>query len=187
MLKKIAIALVVIVALILALAATRPDTFSVERRISIAAPPAKVMPLLADFHSWQSWSPWERLDPNMQRTFSGPASGQGAVYEWTGNSDVGRGRMEITEYTPPSKVVIRLEFREPLAVTNMTTFALAPTATGTDVSWTMNGPMLFVSKIMSVFMSMDTLIGKDFERGLATLKSVAEQPASASPAQTPAN
>ncbi len=179
MIKKIAIALVVIIALILALAATRPDSFAVERRITIKAPPDKVMGLIGDFRNWKSWSPWEHLDPNMQRTFSGAASGQGAVYEWTGNSDVGRGRMEITDYAPPSKAVIRLAFMEPMAVTNTTTFTLVPRGDSTDVVWTMQGPMLFVSKVMSVFMSMDTLIGRDFERGLANLKTAAEQTAPA--------
>lgn len=175
MLKKIAIVLVVVLALIMALAATRPDSFSVERRISIKAPPEKVMPLLADFRNWQSWSPWERLDPNMTRTFSGPASGLGAVYEWSGNSDVGRGRMEIIEYTPPSKTAIKLQFIEPMAITNTTTFALLPQAGGTDVVWTMAGPMPFMSKVMSVFMSMDTMVGRDFERGLVQLKAAAEK------------
>ena len=187
MLKKIAIALAVILALILALAATRPDSFSVERRIAIKAPPEKIMALIGDFHRWASWSPWEHLDPNMQRTFSGADSGKGAVYEWQGNSDVGRGRMEITDYAAPSTAVIRLEFKEPMAVTNVTTFTLTPRGDSTDVAWTMNGPMPFVSKVMSVFMSMDTLIGRDFERGLVKLKTVAEQPAAVAPAQPAAD
>lgn len=175
MLKKIAIVLVVIFALIMALAATRPDTFSVERRVTIKAPPEKIMPLLADFRNWQRWSPWERLDPNMQRTFSGPASGLGAAYAWTGNSDVGQGRMEIIEYTPPAKTAIKLQFIKPMAITNTTTFALSPQGDSTEVVWTMAGPMPFLSKVMSVFMSMDTMVGRDFERGLAQLKAAAEK------------
>lgn len=175
MLKKIAIVLVVIFALIVALAATRPDTFSVERRVTIKAPPEKIMPLLADFRNWQRWSPWERLDPNMQRTFSGPASGLGAAYAWTGNSDVGQGRMEIIEYTPPATTAIKLQFIKPMAITNTTTFALAPQGDSTEVVWTMAGPMPFLSKVMSVFMSMDTMVGRDFERGLAQLKAAAEK------------
>ena len=175
MLKKIAIAIVVILLLIMALAATRPDSFRVERSISIKAPPEKIAPLIADFHNWQSWSPWENLDPNMQRTFSGAASGKGAVYEWQGNSDVGRGRMEVTEHTPPTRTVIALQFMEPIASTNITTFALTPQGLDTRLTWSMTGPMPFVSKVMSVFMSMDTLIGRDFEKGLAKLKTVAEK------------
>lgn len=177
MLKKIVIVLAVIVALIVALALSRPDTFAVERRIAIQAPPEKVMGLVADFRQWPQWSPWEKLDPNMQRTFTGAASGRGAVYEWTGNSDVGRGRMEIIDYTPPTNAVIKLQFIEPFAVTNTTTFALAPQASGagTDVVWSMTGPMPFVSKLMSVFISMDTMIGRDFERGLTQLKAAAEK------------
>lgn len=175
MLKKILLVLAIVLALIVALALTRPDTFTVERRIAIKAPPDKIMALVADFHQWPQWSPWEKLDPNMQRTFSGAPSGRGAIYEWTGNSDVGRGRMEITDYTPPSKAVIALQFIEPLAVTNSTTFALTPQPAGTDVVWTMTGPMPFVSKVMSVFVSMDTIIGRDFERGLQQLKAAAEK------------
>lgn len=175
MLKKIAIALAVVLALIIALALTKPDSFTVERRITVNAAPEKIMAQLADFRNWKNWSPWEHLDPAMQRTFSGPASGKGAIYEWTGNSDVGRGRMEITGYAPPSRAVIQLEFKEPVAVTNTTTFALNRANGSTEVVWTMNGPMPFISKLMSVFMSMDTMVGRDFERGLAKLKTVAEQ------------
>lgn len=184
MLKKIGIALVVILGLIVALAATRPDSFTVERRMTIKAPAANVMALIGDFRNWKNWSPWEHLDPNMQRTFSGPASGKGALYEWVGNSDVANGRMDITDYAAPSKAVIRLQFVEPLAVTYTTTFALTPRGDTTEVSWTMSGPMLFVSKIMSVFMSMDTLIGRDFERGLSKLKAVCEQQTVALPKQS---
>ncbi|QYF92447.1 SRPBCC family protein [Massilia sp. PAMC28688] len=175
MLKKIAIALVLILTLIVALALTRPDSFTVERRIIVNAPPEKIMALVADFRNWQSWSPWEQLDPAMQRTFAGPASGKGAIYEWSGNSDVGRGRMEIIEFAPPSRAVIELAFKEPMAVTNMTTFAMHGANGSTEVVWTMSGPMPFVSKVMSVFMSMDTLIGRDFERGLVRLKTAAER------------
>lgn len=175
MLKKIALAIVVILLLIMAIAATRPDSFTVERSISIKAPPEKIMSLIADFHNWKSWSPWEHLDPDMKRTFSGAPSGKGAIYEWTGNSDVGRGRMEVTEHVPPSKAVIALQFMEPIASTNMTTFALTPEGDTTKVTWTMNGPMPFMTKVVSVFASMDTLVGKDFDKGLARMKTVAEK------------
>lgn len=175
MLKKLVIAVVVILAVIAGLAAMQPDTFTVTRSITIKAPPEKIIPLVNDFRNWQSWSPWEHLDPNMQRTFSGAASGTGAVYAWQGNSDVGKGRMEITGQELPFKVTVKLEFIEPIASTNITDFTLVPKGELTTVNWTMNGPMMYLTKIMSVFTSMDKMIGKDFEKGLAQLKAVAEK------------
>lgn len=175
MLKKLVIAVVVILAVIAGLAAMQPDTFTVTRSITIKAPPEKIIPLVNDFRNWQSWSPWEKLDPNMQRTFSGADSGTGAVYAWQGNSDVGKGRMEITGQELPFKVTVKLEFIEPIASTNITDFALVPKGELTTVNWTMNGPMMYITKIMSVFTSMDKMIGKDFEKGLAQLKAVAEK------------
>lgn len=175
MLKKLVIAVVVILAVIAGLAAMQPDTFTVTRSITIKAPPEKIIPLVNDFRNWQSWSPWENLDPNMQRTFSGAASGTGAVYAWQGNSDVGKGRMEIIGQELPFKVTVKLEFIEPIASTNITDFALVPKGELTTVNWTMNGPMMYLTKIMSVFTSMDKMIGKDFEKGLAQLKAVAEK------------
>lgn len=159
---------------ILGMAAMQPDSFSVSRSLAIKAPPEKILGLVGDFRQWQSWSPWERLDPAMQRVHSGAPSGKGALYAWSGNDDVGAGKMEITELTPPSKVVIKLDFIKPFESSNITEFTLAPRDGQTEVSWTMSGPMPFISKIMSVFISMDRLIGKDFEKGLANLKAVAE-------------
>lgn len=175
MLKKIAIGLVIIIGLILALAATKPDSFSMQRSITIKAPPEKIMALIVDFHHWPAWSPWEKLDPGMQRTFSGASNGKGAVYAWTGNSDVGQGRMEITDYVAPTSTTIKLEFIEPVAMTNMTQFALTPQGDHTNVTWTMNGPMPFITKVMSVFTSMDAMVGRDFEKGLSQLKAAAEK------------
>jgi hypothetical protein len=175
MLKKIAIGLVAAIAIVLGLAAIKPDTFTVQRSIAIKAPPEKIMPLISDFHQWTSWSPWEALDPAMQRTYSGAASGKGAVYNWKGNSDVGEGRMEITDLAAPSKLAIKLDFLEPFASSNVTEFVLAPQGDITTVTWTMTGPMPFISKVMTVFASMDKMIGPDFERGLAKMKSVAEK------------
>jgi hypothetical protein len=175
MLKKIAIGLAVIIVLILGLAATKPDTFSVQRSATIKAPPEKIMPLISDFHNWPAWSPWEKLDPNMQRTLTGAPNGKGAIYEWQGNSDVGRGRMEITDYAAPNSVTIKLDFLEPMAMSNMTQFVLTPQGESTNVTWNMNGPMPFISKIMSVFVSMDKMVGKDFEKGLTQLKAASEK------------
>ena len=175
MLKKIAIGLVIIIALILGLAATKPDNFTVQRVTTIKAPPEKIMALVSDFHNWQTWSPWEKLDPNMQRTFSGAANGKGALYEWTGNLDVGRGRMEITDYAAPTSVTIKLDFIEPIAMSNMMQFVLTAQGENTTVTWNMNGPMPFMTKVMSVFSSMDAMVGPDFEKGLAQLKAAAEK------------
>ena len=175
MLKKIAIAVIVIFAVIAGMAMMQPDTFTVTRSIAIKAPPEKIIPLVNDFHNWQSWSPWENLDPAMQRTFTGPNSGTGAVYAWNGNSDVGQGRMEITGQQLPSNVTIKLDFIEPMASSNVTEFTLVPQGDTTTVNWSMKGPMMFVTKIMSVFTSMDKMIGNDFEKGLAKMKAVAEK------------
>ena len=175
MLKIIATVVVVLIAAVLGMAATKPDTFRVQRATSIKAPPEKVFALINDFHNWGQWSPWEKLDPALNRTYSGPASGKGAVYEWTGNSKVGAGRMEITEPTPSSKVLIKLDFIKPFEGHNMADFTLEPQGDTTNLSWAMYGPTPFVSKVMQVFISMDSLIGKDFEAGLANLKAAAEK------------
>lgn len=175
MLKKIAIGAAAILAIILVMAAMQPDSFAVTRSVTVNATPEKIAPLLADFHNWPRWSPWEKLDPNMQRTFSGAPSGKGAVYSWQGNSDVGSGRMEITDVALPQKVTIKLEFKEPMESSSVTEFTLQPQSSATAVTWNMTGPMPFISKIMSVFMSMDKMIGKDFEKGLAQLKTEAEK------------
>jgi hypothetical protein len=175
MLKKIALGVIVILVIIVGLAAMKPDTFSVKRVASIKAPPEKIAALITDFHQWSSWSPWEHLDPKMTRTFSGAPSGKGAIYEWEGNKDVGKGRMEITDATTPIKTVIRLDFLQPLESHNTTEFTLLPQGETTTVSWNMSGPMLFVSKLMSVFVNMDAMIGKDLEKGLSNLKTAAEK------------
>ncbi len=175
MIKKIALALLAIVAIILGYAATLPDTFAVQRSITIKAPPEKIMPLVADFHNWRSWSPWEELDPAMQRTFAGAPSGKGAIYSWKGNSDVGEGRMEIVELTTPTAAKIKLDFIEPIASSNVTSFILTPEGDSTRVVWDTSGPMHYVTKVMNVFISMDKMIGPDFERGLAKMKTVAEK------------
>ena len=174
MLKKIGLALVLLIAALLIFAATRPDSFSVERRIVIQAPPEKIQPLIADFHRWADWSPWEKLDPAMQRTFGGPPAGVGATYGWQGNKDVGRGRMEV-KAAAPDKVSIQLDFIEPFEAHNTADFLLAPKDGGTEVRWVMFGPSTFVTKLMGVFVSMDAMIGKDFEQGLANLKALAER------------
>lgn len=174
MLKIIVIVLIILVAAVLAIAMTKPDSFRVERKIGIKSSPNKIFPLIDDFHNWSSWSPWERMDPAMRRTHSGAASGQGAVYEWEGNSKVGKGRMEITEASP-SKVTIKLDFLKPFEGHNVAEFTLEPQSDSTSVTWAMYGPAPFFSKVMQVFVSMDKMIGKDFDSGLANLKAIAEK------------
>ena len=171
----IAAVLVVAIVGVLALATTKPATFRVMREATIAAPPERVFALLNDFHAWEQWSPWAALDPAMTLTYSGPVSGVGAVYEWLGNKAVGQGRMEILESTPPRAVTIQLDFLKPFEAHNTTVFTLTPSAGGTQVQWAMFGPNTFMGKVMSVFISMDQMIGKDFEKGLATMKGVAER------------
>lgn len=176
MIKKILGTLALLLVLLLTFAATRPDSFRVERSTTIKAPPEKVFAYFNDFQKFGAWSPWEKLDPAMQRTFSGAATGVGAVYAWTGNDDVGAGRMEIKSVVPNAKVTIQLDFLKPFESSNTTDYILQPAADGTTtVRWVMYGPMPYVSKLMGVFVSMDSLIGKDFEQGLANLKAVAEK------------
>jgi len=175
MLTKILVVLLVVVAGFLAYASTRPDTLRVQRSATIKAPPDKIFPLITDLRRWSVWSPWEKKDPAMKRTFGGADSGQGAVYAWQGNSDVGEGRMEIVEATPPSKVAIQLDFIKPLEGHNVAEFTLKPKGDATDVTWVMYGPTPFIGKVLGVFMNMDAMIGSDFEAGLASLKAAAEK------------
>ncbi|MEY4882553.1 MAG: hypothetical protein RIS34_407 [Pseudomonadota bacterium] len=175
MLKTIAIILVIAILALLAFAATRPDSFRVQRQTSITAPPDKIFALVNDFHNWASWSPWEKLDPEMKRSFSGTPSGKGTVYEWAGTGKVGAGRMEILDAPPPSKVVIKLDFLKPFEGHNTAEFTLQPQGDATQLTWVMYGPAPFISKLMGVFFNMDKLIGTDFETGLANLKRVAEK------------
>lgn len=175
MLKKIAVTVVVLVAALLLFATTKPDTFMVQRTTTIKAPPERIFPLINDFSNWGQWSPWEKLDTAMTRSYSGPTSGVGAVYAWSGNKDVGSGRMEITESVPFSKVTLALDFLTPFESHNVTDFALVPSGDSTTVTWTMRGPNLYIGKVMSIFVSMDKMIGKDFVAGLANLKAATEQ------------
>jgi carbon monoxide dehydrogenase subunit G len=173
-LKIIAIIVVLAVVVVLVLASRKPDHFRVQRSASIAAPPERIFPLINDFHRWGAWSPYEHKDPDMKRTFSGPGSGRGSTYEWTGNSNIGSGRMEIVESSAPSRVAIQLDFLKPFDAHNMATFTMEPAGRGTNVTWAMDGPTPFVGKIMHVFFNMDRMVGTDFEAGLANLKTAAE-------------
>jgi Polyketide cyclase / dehydrase and lipid transport len=175
----IALALAIIIALVLILAATKPDTFRVERAAIVNAPAERLFPLISDFHQWLNWSPWEGRDPALKRSYSGAERGKGAVYAWDGNKNVGAGRMEILEASPPSnspsKVVIKLDFIKPFEGHNTAEFTMLPQGGATNVTWVMHGPAPFLSKLMQVFMNMDRMIGKDFETGLANLKTITEK------------
>ena len=177
--KRILMLLLIVVVGFLLFVASRPAEFRVTRSASVSASPGVVYAQLADFHNWAAWSPWEHIDPAMTKSFSGAPSGVGAMYDWTGNDKVGQGRMTITDTTPDQKVAIKLEFLKPFQATNVTTFNLTPDASGTHVEWSMEGRNNFLSKAMCLFMPMDKMVGGDFERGLASLKSVAEKGGSA--------
>jgi uncharacterized protein YndB with AHSA1/START domain len=175
MLKWIGLVVVVAVAIVLVLAANRPGTFRVERTLRIQAPPEKVQGYIEDFHLWPQWSPFEKLDPAMQRTFSGAEKGRGAQYAWEGNGKAGAGHMEILESDPGSRVTISLDFLKPFKANNTAEFTLVPRDGGTEVTWAMFGPVPFVAKIMHLFIDVDSMVGKDFEAGLANLKALAEK------------
>jgi hypothetical protein len=175
MLKTIALVIVVAIAGVLIFAATKPDTFAVQRSTSIKAPPDRIFPLINDFKRWDAWSPWEKKDPAMKRSYGPTTSGKGAHYAWEGNNDVGQGSMDITESVPPSKVALKLDFVKPFEGHNVVEFTLVPRGESTDVTWSMSGPAPFMSKVMQVFVNMDRMIGKDFEAGLASLKAAAEK------------
>ena len=174
MIKIILIAVVALIAAVLALASTRPSSFRVERSIRISAPPEKILPLINDFHRWGVWSPYEKLDPTMTRTYAGSPDGKGAVYEWRGNSKAGAGRMEIIE-AAPTRTLIKLDFSQPFTAHNIAGFTALPTGTDTRLTWSMDGPAPFVTKLMGLFFNMDQMIGGDFETGLSNLKTVAEK------------
>ncbi|MGH8672109.1 MAG: SRPBCC family protein [Burkholderiales bacterium] len=176
MLKSIGIVIAALIAGVLILAAMKPDTFRVQRFASIKASPEKIFALINDFKSWGAWSPWEKKDPAMKRTFGAITSDKGATYAWEGNKDVGQGSMEITESVPPSKLTINLNFLKPFEAHNTVNFTLTPAAGGTDITWSMGGTNNFMAKIIQVFMNMDKMIGADFETGLANLKAAAEKP-----------
>ncbi|WP_198086148.1 SRPBCC family protein [Variovorax sp. E3] len=175
MLKTIALAIVAAIAALLIFAATRPDNFRVERTARINAPAEKIFPLIDDFHRWGTWSPYEKLDPDMQRSFGGSASGKGATYAWESKGKAGAGRMEITESTPASKVAIKLDFTQPMEGHNVAEFTLQPQEGATQVTWSMHGPSPYIAKLMGIFFNMDQMIGKDFEAGLANLKTATEK------------
>jgi hypothetical protein len=171
----IALTVIVLVATLLIYVATRPDTFRLQRSITLSAPPEKIFPRINDFNSWRAWSPWETIDPALKRTYGGGANGRGAVYEWEGNNKVGQGRMEILESVPSSKILIKLDFLKPFDAHNTAEFTLDGRGGSTNVTWAMYGPQPFMTKVMSVFCMMERMVGPQFETGLANLKTFTEK------------
>jgi carbon monoxide dehydrogenase subunit G len=165
----------VLVAGVLAYAATKPDTFRVQRTASIKAPPEKIFPLINDMRTWIAWSPFEKKDPDMKRIYSGAESGKGSFYEWDGDRNIGRGRLEIADTAPPSKVVVNMHFIKPFEAHNVAEFTLEPHGETTTVTWAMHGPVPYFAKIIHVFLNMDTMVGKEFEAGLENLKALTEK------------
>jgi hypothetical protein len=174
MLKTILIALAVIIVVFLIVVALQPVEYRVMRSASVSAPPAAVFPQVNDFHNWEAWSPWAKLDPAMKQTYDGTPAGTGASYSWAGNSKVGEGRMTITDSRPNDLVRIKLDFIKPFASTADTEFTFKPEGDQSRVTWTMSGRKNFMTKMFGLFVSMDKMIGKDFEKGLAQMKTVVE-------------
>lgn len=166
----------VLVGGVLAYAATKPDTFRLQRSITVNAPPQAVHALIEDYRNWTAWSPWEKKDPNLKRTYGEPSRGEGATYAWEGDKNVGKGSMTMTDVTP-SRIALDLDFERPFEAHNKVVFALDSKGLTTDVTWSMEGPTPFFAKVIHVFIDMDKMVGKDFEAGLAAMKSAAEKQA----------
>lgn len=169
------IAVAAAIVAIVAFVSTRSDCFRVTRSAQMAVPASVIFPLINDLHEWKNWSPYEKLDPNLQKTFEGPSVGPGSSYIWKGNKRAGEGRSTITESKPNEFVDLKLQFIKPFASTCQVKFTLVPTAGGTNVSWILDGSNNLMGKLMSLVMNMDTMIGKDFEEGLANLDRVAQR------------
>jgi uncharacterized protein YndB with AHSA1/START domain len=172
--KIVALVAVLIVVGVLIFAATRPDSFRIERSATIRAKPEKIFALVNDFHRWTEWSPWENIDPALKRTYEGAAAGKGAAYGWEGNKNVGSGRMEITDTAPSSLITIKLDFLKPFEAHNTAQFKFDRAGDATTVTWAMFGPSPYVAKLMGLFFNMDAMVGGQFEKGLATLKAKSE-------------
>ncbi len=180
MLKTILLAVAAIlvtgIVAVLVLAALKPDSFTLSRSLAINAPPERIFPLIGSFRNWARWSPWEKLDPDLKRSYGGPEAGLGSVYAWEGKGKAGQGRMEIVEAAEPSRLALNLDFIKPFEAHNHVTFALEPAGGGaTTVTWTMTGPTPFIAKIIHVFVDMDRVLGDDFAKGLAEMKAAAER------------
>jgi Polyketide cyclase / dehydrase and lipid transport len=173
MIKKILIGLAIVVAFVV-IVALQPSEFRIVRSVIISAPAPAVFAQVNDFHNWDAWSPWAKLDPAAKATFEGASAGTGAIFRWAGNSEVGEGNMTITESRPSDLIRIKLEFLKPFAATNHAEFTFNPVGSQTAVTWSMEGQNNFIAKAVCLFMNMDEMVGGQFERGLASMKSVVE-------------
>jgi len=170
---KILIAFAVIV-IVFVVVAMRPSEYRVARTVTISAPAPAVFAQVNDFHKWDAWNPWAKMDPAMKQTYEGAPTGTGAVYTWTGNKEVGEGRMTLTESRPHELIRINLEFLKPFAATSTAEFTFRPEGDRTAVTWRMAGKVNFVAKVVHLFVDMDRMIGANFEKGLAQMKAVVE-------------
>jgi uncharacterized protein YndB with AHSA1/START domain len=175
MFQTVFLALLVLIVALLLITATRPRHFRIARSTQINAPAETVFALVSDFHEWEKWSPWEGIDTNIQRTYSGATQGAGAVYEWRGNKDIGQDRMEITTANAPDKLVLSLHFSVPFEARNTVEFTLTRQGSGTHIEQAMFGPSPFISRLMGLFFSIEKMVGGKYETGLANLKALAEQ------------
>jgi len=175
--KKVFVVLLVIILAFVVVVALQPADFQVSRTINISAPAPTVFELVNDFHKWENWSPWAKLDPNAQNSFAGPTAGAGSIFRWSGNTEVGEGSMIITESEPNERVLIQLVFVKPFKATNFSEFTLEPNGDQTQITWSMSGKNNFMAKAVGLFMDCDTMIGGQFEQGLANIKSLAESTA----------
>jgi len=174
MVKKILIALAAIVVVFIAVVAMQPSDFRVARTATMSVPAPAVFAQVNDFHNWEAWSPWAKLDPKAKTSFEGPSAGTGAIFRWAGNNEVGEGSMTITESRPSDLIRIKLEFLKPMAGTSTAEFSFKPEGDKTAVTWSMTGKNNFIAKAMCLFMNMDKMVGGKFEEGLASMKSVVE-------------
>jgi hypothetical protein len=174
MIKKILLGLLVLIVAFVVIVAFQPAHYSVTRSASIAAPPEVVFAQVNDFHNWNAWSPWVKLDPAATNSFDGPSTGKGAMFHWSGNSQIGEGGMTILESQPNDLIKIKLEFIRPFAAVCVTDFTFKPEGKQTAITWTMSGENNFIGKAMCLFMNMDKTVGGDFDRGLSNLRVVSE-------------
>ena len=174
MLKKILIAVAVIIVVLAVIVALQPSEFRVARSATISAPAPAVFAQVNDFHKWEAWNPWGKIDPAMKQSYEGAPAGTGAIYTWAGNNEVGEGRMTIIENRPSELIRVKLEFFKPFAATNTAEFTFKPEANQTVVTWSMFGENNFMAKAIHLFMNMDKMIGGQFEKGLASMKSIVE-------------
>lgn len=176
MLKKLFLGLIALLVVLAVVVAMQPDDYRISRSAAVAATPDQVFAQVNDFHNWDAWSPWAKLDPNAKAMFEGPRAGEGAVFAWSGNNEVGEGRMTLTQSRPNELIRIKLDFIKPMEGTSDVEFTFKPQNTDTVVTWTMSGRNNFIGKAICLIMNQDKMIGGYFEKGLASLKSVAETP-----------